>query len=108
MLPVSHFCFAVNPYRVAMGPRIVYGIDFSRIARVDSIAANLAVRGEQPAFRREGPEYNFKISDLLIMREFWIHRVEDCLNGSRFHCSRHQRAKITATIPDHHDLLRGG
>src|SRR5437762_8264330 len=38
--------------------RIVHGIDFGRISRIDGIAANFAVGGEQPVLDRKSTRLN--------------------------------------------------
>src|ERR1700674_3594288 len=86
--------------------KIVHGVDFGRVPRIDSVAANFTVDGEQTVFRRKCIVENSGISNLPVMRKFRIYSIERGLNGSRFHCASNQCAEIPAPISDHYNLLR--
>jgi len=92
--------------RLTTAFRIVHGINFGSIARIDGIAANFAHGREQPALWRKDIADNREISDLPVMREFGIHGIERHLNGCGLDLPGHKHAEIPAPISDHHDLLR--
>src|SRR5713226_4082913 len=89
-------------------PCFVHRIDFGSISRVDGVAANLAVGGEQPALRSKLIADNGEISDLPVMRKFGIHGTQRRLNGCRFDFAAHERGEIAAPVTDHHNMLRRG
>src|SRR5229473_8001042 len=56
--------------------RVVHGIDFASISRIDGVAPKFAVGGEQAALRgKRIADYN-EISNLPVMRESRIHGIE--------------------------------
>src|SRR2546423_8381111 len=84
---------------------IVHGIDFGGEARVDGVATELAVRGEQAVLWGEYRADDGEISNLAIMREAGIDRVQRGLHGGWLRRSGNQGTEITAPISDHHYLL---
>ena len=93
---------------LADGFRIVHGIDFGGIARIDGIAAQFAVGCEQAVFRRESVADNREFPNLAVMRELRIHGIESGLNGCRFDRASHERTEVAAAIANDYDLLHRG
>src|SRR5258706_55891 len=87
---------------------IVHGVDFGGEARVDGIAAELAVDGEQAVIGCEGIVDDRKITDLAIVRKAGIDGVEGGLHGLRLDGADDKRAKIAAAIPNDNHVLRSG
>src|SRR5215831_13051761 len=93
VLPADRFAFLFF---------FVHSIDFGSETRVDGVAAQLAISGEQPASRSERIANHFEISDLPVMREFAIHHFERRLNRDWFNGSVNEPTKVAAAIPDDH------
>src|SRR6266851_9293912 len=85
--------------------RIVHGIDFGSIPRIDGIAADFTIDREQPVLRRKSVAENHEITNLPVMRQLWIDGIQRRLHRRRFDRAAHQSAKIPAPIPYRDDLL---
>src|SRR5689334_19909282 len=87
---------------------IVHGVNLGGEARVDGIAAKLAVGSEHAVFWRESFADDCEVADLPIVRQAGIDSVECGLYGLRLEGADYERAKITAAVADDDDVLRGG